>query len=192
MNNKVWRVVLVVFLTFGLSVLVVERIHATETCSASASAGKSGASGSVSPGASHLPIDHDVNDEYRGVASVKLVVDGTTHQKIGERIWVVVKEKTEEVSYEKEDTTVLAAGAEIIVPGRIISKVTANGKVTVTYRYKVKETKKKLYTETEGVSHSASGQKWHEKSAIAFGFCGNASDCDGWKTYTPSGIWGWF
>ena len=191
MNSKIFAAVLAVVFTCGLFLSIIDQLHAAVTCSASSSASKYGASGSVSPGASDLPIDHKKDDKYEGKASVKFVIDGTNHQKIGERIWVVVKEETREFIDTVTNTREVAANAEVDAKWKVISvKAGGSGKKIVTYTTSAKVTRQALYTVTEPLSHSAPGDPWDDKDAIAFGNCGSAADCDGWNKYRPSGIFG--
>ena len=186
MNSKIFAVVLAVIFTCGLSALVVGQIHAAVTCSASAYAGRESAGGSVTPGASDLPIDHEKGNEYEGKASVVLSVNGIAHRKVGQRIYVVVKEETQKRSWTVKKTKKLGAGAEILVPGKVLSVIVrANGEQIVTYEYQEEIARNVLYTKTKGLSHSAPGEPWHYKDAYAFGNCDTASDADGFKRYRP-------
>ena len=193
MNSKVWRVVLVVFLTFGLSVLVVEQIHAAVTCSVSASAGETSASGSVSPGISDLEFDHEPNDKYEGKGTVSLTVDGVPSGKREQRIWIKVKSRTNKYTKQVERSATLEAGMEVGVNWTVINtKHHSDGSKTVKYTIGVEITETDLYTVSRNCSASASGDPWDYKDAYAFGNCGSAADADGLKTYryTPGLIYG--
>ena len=186
MNSRIWAAVLAVVFTCGLSALVVDQIHAAVTCSASAYAGRESAGGSVTPGASDLPIDHEKGNEYEGKASVVLSVNGIAHRKVGKRIWVVVKEETLEYQGIVETSATLEAGMEVDADWKVFDTTFhADESRTVKYTISVEVTQKQLWAETRDCSHSASGEPWHYKDAYAFGNCDTASDADGFKRYRP-------
>ena len=186
MNSKIFAAVLAVVFTCGLFLSIIDQLHAAVTCSASAYAGKESAGGSVTPGASDLPIDHEKGNAYRGKASVVLSVNGIAHRKVGQRIWVVVQEETLEFQGIVETSATLEVGMEVDADWHVLNvKVHADKSRTVKYKASAKITRKRLWADTKGLSHSAPGEPWHYKDAYAFGNCDTASDADGFKRYRP-------
>ncbi len=186
MNSKAYAVVLTVVFTLGLVALVVEPIHAEVTCRASASAGRTSASGSVSPGIRYLEFQHSVNNQYSGTGTVMLKVAGTPSSKSAS-IYIKVKERTVEYLQRVERSATLEAGMSIGSNWSVFeTDWHADGSRTVKYTMEVKRIEKELYTVSSGCSLSASGSYWQNKSASSSGSCGGASDSDGPKTYTYS------
>ena len=185
MLRKVLSTTLTVVFTLSLCLFVYDQADARVTCSASASAGAGSASGSVSPGISDLELDHKAGQSYEGKGSVKLVVNNSDYPLIGKRIWVKVKVQRVTSTEKRILKKKFDVGADIIVPGPIISTTQVGSVVEVSYEVSVQITRDELYAIKEGASCSKSGKFWQYKDAIAFGNCGGASDSDGWKRYRP-------
>ena len=93
MYRKVLFATLAVLFIVSLCFFAYNRVHATVTCSASASANSLYSSGTVTPGIRNLKWKYEKNDRFSGTATVRAACGGDVEKKENVEIHIRVKER---------------------------------------------------------------------------------------------------